>query len=178
MAGWHDFYEMIGGVAATLLGLLFVSVSLNAEIILGQAHRGSRRLAEQAFQNYLAVVIVALLVLFPTISRSGFAQTVLAAVAIWGGWAITRLVQSVRHPPPNQSLLRTVRRHLPALIGFGMLGYGAAVMLLTRDDVSGLLAAANLVLLISATVVSWELLVQVASEKFAATHPGKEKRDP
>jgi hypothetical protein len=27
--GWHDFYLMIGTAAATLVGLLFVSLSLN-----------------------------------------------------------------------------------------------------------------------------------------------------
>jgi len=34
LSEWHDFYLLTGTAAATLLGLLFVAVSLNAEIIL------------------------------------------------------------------------------------------------------------------------------------------------
>ncbi len=41
MQSWQQFYEMIGGAGATLLGLLFVSVSLNAEQILGPTHKHS-----------------------------------------------------------------------------------------------------------------------------------------
>jgi hypothetical protein len=28
--GWHDFYMMIGTASATLVGLLFIAISLNA----------------------------------------------------------------------------------------------------------------------------------------------------
>ncbi len=85
MQGWHDFYEMIGGAAATLLGLLFVSVSLNAEIILGPAHRHSKRLAEQAFQNYLCVLLVSLLVAFPGISMLSLGNAMFWATVVWSG---------------------------------------------------------------------------------------------
>src|SRR5580698_10174066 len=72
MNAWHEFYDVVAGVAATLLGLLFVSVSLNAEAILGSGNKHSKRLAEQAFQNYLGVLVIALLVLIPGISEKDF----------------------------------------------------------------------------------------------------------
>jgi hypothetical protein len=46
---WSGFYTVIAGAAATLLGLLFVAVSINATAILNEADGNSRRLAEQAF---------------------------------------------------------------------------------------------------------------------------------
>jgi hypothetical protein len=70
MKEWLEFYSVIGGSAATLLGLLFVAVSMNAAAILGKAHENSKRLAEQAFQNYLAVMLVSLLAIFPTLDIS------------------------------------------------------------------------------------------------------------
>jgi hypothetical protein len=166
MAGWHDFYQMLGGTAATLLGLLFVSVSLNAETILGEHHQHSRRLAEQAFQSYLAVVFISLMVFFPNISVDGFAQALLWVTGIWGGWTIIRFTQVVRNPPPNSSLLRALRRYLPSLIGFALLFAAGFAMLFLHENETITCGVAMLLLLLTATVVSWELLVQIAAERY------------
>ncbi len=31
LESWHDFYIVLGGASATLVGLLFIAISLNAE---------------------------------------------------------------------------------------------------------------------------------------------------
>jgi hypothetical protein len=54
---------VISSASAALLRLLFVSISINAPATLGEGQDHSRRLAEQAFQNYLAVLMVAQLAL-------------------------------------------------------------------------------------------------------------------
>jgi hypothetical protein len=169
MAGWHDFYQMVGATAATLLGLLFVSVSLNAEIILGPEHMHSRRIAEQAFQSYLAVVFVSLMVFFPRISVEGFAQSLLWFAGIFGGWTIIRAVQVVRNPPPGRSVFRSLRRYIPSLIGFAML-FLAGVEMFLHNDESITCGIAVLLLLASATLVSWELLINIAAERYGSQH--------
>jgi hypothetical protein len=70
MQGWLEFYAVTAGAAATLLGLLFVAVSINATVILGEAREDSKRLVEQAFQNYLAVLLVSLLAIVPALTTS------------------------------------------------------------------------------------------------------------
>ncbi|HEV2650000.1 MAG TPA: hypothetical protein VGU69_01980 [Rhizomicrobium sp.] len=170
MAGWHDFYQMIGATAATLLGLLFVSVSLNAETIMGPEHVHSRRIAEQAFQSYLALVFVSLMVFFPRISVEGFAQSLLWFAGIFGGWTIIRTVQVVRHPSPGQSMIRSLRRYLPSLIGFAMLFLAGLEMLFMHNDESITCGVASMLLLGSATVVSWELLINIAAERYGPHH--------
>jgi hypothetical protein len=62
---WVDFYTVSGAAAASLLGLLFVAVSINAAESLGPGAGNSGRFAEQAFQNYLATLIISLLSLMP-----------------------------------------------------------------------------------------------------------------
>src|ERR1700722_14356573 len=42
-----------GGSAATLLGLLFVAVSIHVSTARDGMHQDSKRLGEQSFQNYL-----------------------------------------------------------------------------------------------------------------------------
>jgi len=56
MQAWSQFYAAMAGASAALLGLLFVVVSINAPAALGPEEAVSRRLAEQAFQNYLTVL--------------------------------------------------------------------------------------------------------------------------
>ncbi len=60
MQPWSQFYATIAASSAALLGLLFVVVSINAPAALGAHAILSRRLTEQAFQNYLAVMMVSL----------------------------------------------------------------------------------------------------------------------
>ena len=98
MQGWFGFYAAIGGFAATLLGLLFVAVSINAAAILGNAHENSKRLAEQAFQNYLAVMMVALLAIFPTLEISTLGFATLAVTAVWAAWVLIRSYLTLMRP--------------------------------------------------------------------------------
>jgi len=168
MSGASEFYQMIGATAATLIGLLFVSMSLNAETILGDDHKHARRLAEQAFQNYLAVLFVSLMDFFPHIGSVAFGQTLICAAAIWGSWTITRFFQVVRAPPAGYSLVRALRRYIPPLIGFAMLFVVGLETAFQKRDESTTCAIAILLLLLSATIVSWELLVQIAAEKYTS----------
>ena len=52
--------------------------------------------------------------------------------------------------------------HLTSLIGFGMLLFAALRMALNWGDDYNWLAASTLVLMFSATTVSWELLTRIA----------------
>ncbi len=62
--GWHDFYLMIGTAAATLIGLLFVSLSLNVDVITREANADLRVLATQTFTSFI-VLMFAVLFLIP-----------------------------------------------------------------------------------------------------------------
>ena len=42
LKGWHDFYLLVGTAGATLLGLLFVAVSLGRGFLTKERQRGTR----------------------------------------------------------------------------------------------------------------------------------------
>jgi hypothetical protein len=155
----------IAAASAALLGLLYVVVSINAAAALGPGEPVSRRLTEQAFQNYLAVLMVALLSLFAGISTVVFGAVTLAATASWSIWVIIRFAQTVMQGGERRAWLGAVRRHLSSLIGFGMLLSAALRMALGWGEDYNWLAASTLVLLFSATAVSWELLNRFARRK-------------
>jgi hypothetical protein len=171
---WQQFYEMLGGAGATLLGLLFVAVSLNAELILSDAHQHSRRLAEQAFQNYLAVLVVSLFVEMPGYGPKQFGFTLLILSGVWGAWALWRLRATIFHPFASGQRTAPRRRYIATLAGFGMLVF-AAYRMMYGGEYAIYVAMGTLMLLISATIASWELLVKVAEERYRG--PGGPTQD-
>ncbi len=162
MQPWSQFYATIAAASAALLGLLFVAVSINAPAALGANAISSRRLTEQAFQNYLAVMMVSLLALFPDMSVNSFGRVTLYATAVWSAWVVIRFFQTITQRLDWRSRIRALRRHISSLIGFAMLLVSALRMALNRGESFDWFAAAVLVLLFSATTVSWELLRQLA----------------
>ncbi len=162
MQAWSQFYAAMAGASAALLGLLFVVVSINAPAALGSDEAVSQRLTEQAFQNYLAVLMVSLLALFADISATVFSWVTLAATASWSVWVVVRFVQVIIAHGERRFWLVGVRRHLSSLIGFGILLFAALRMAMNWGDEYNWLAASTLVLMFSATTVSWELLTRIA----------------
>jgi hypothetical protein len=162
---WFQFYSVIGGAAAALLGLLFVAVSINANAVLNQVHGDSRRLAEQAFQNYITVLSVSLVALFPSLTLSEFSFLTLGLTVISGIWALVRLYWALVQRNHDGSRRLSLGRQVLSLIGFGMLIFAALHMALHRGSSLNLLAGSTIVLLVAATKASWELLIRVAGEK-------------
>ena len=167
MGAWANFFEMTGGAAATLLGLLFVSASVNAKAILSDAHRSSRRLAEQAFQNYLVILIVSLGAMLPRAALWGFGDFILGASAIWAVWVVIRMSQAFHEGTRSGSPFKLARRYTASVIGFGMLVYSGAGISFQHRDLLDYTAIGILILLISATIVSWELLLAIAGARGA-----------
>ena len=165
MQAWFDFYAVIGAAAATLTGLLFVAVSMNVAAALRKGPQGSRRLAEQAFQNYLAVLMVSLLALFPDMSLLTFGRTALLVTATWTVWVLVHLYQAAAEPSVHETRLMALRRHLSTMIGFGLLIYSAAGMAWNGKDMRDTLAGACIVLLFSATEKAWGLLNRIAARQ-------------
>ena len=168
MQAWSTFYATIGAASATLLGLLFVAVSVNAVAALGAGDRLTSAMTEQAFQNYLAVLLVALLALFPDLSPQTFGIVALLALASRGAWLAIRLYQIARLAAPRRLTIHAARRHLTSVLGFALLLIATFSMARGRTDDYHTLASATIVLLFSATTVSWELLRRIANRDASA----------
>jgi hypothetical protein len=163
LAGWHDLYVTVGAAAATLVGLLFVGLSLHIRVVV--AHTEVRSLARMTLTAFFVVVLVATAMLQPTDST--------IVVADWlAGIAVVRLVLTVKPlrdglaPGRGRALgLRTITAR------FGVTGLAFASLFAC----AGLLAAGRtidglellLVIVVLLLVVSvrntWDLLVTVAA---------------
>ena len=142
------------------MGLLFVAISVNGTDTLKPGQ--SRHLAEQAFQNYVTVLTVSLLALFPEITRATFGRVTLFVTAVSVLWMLVRLYRIVTGPGAR---LAALRRHVSSLIGFGILLVAAAAMAAWGWDERDWFAAGTIVMLLGATNVSWDFLTGLAARR-------------
>jgi len=66
---WHEYYILSGTAAATLMGLLFVSLSLHVETLRESSRNHASVMARSAFVSFLMVMFVSLLMLSPAVAR-------------------------------------------------------------------------------------------------------------
>ena len=164
MQAWAGFFTTIATASATLLGLLFVAISVNAAESLGAGHDDTHRLAEQGFANYFAVLLVSLVALFPGIPSAALGMTTLGLTVGGSIWVLIRFWQSIRDATRSESGISSARRHAVSVVGFMMLVY-AAIRIgfgqMTEAD-SSIFASALIVLLAAATLASWRLLLRLS----------------
>jgi hypothetical protein len=69
---WRDFYMLTGSASATLVGLIFVAVTLHIDVI-AEAKKSSdiRMLAEEIFINFLIILSFAFIFLIPSDTPTG-----------------------------------------------------------------------------------------------------------
>jgi hypothetical protein len=99
--GWHDFYLMIGTAAATLVGLLFVALSLNVDVIARQENADLQALAGQAFTSFIDLAIFAVLFLIPDQGRLGLGLPLIGVGGYGLYLTLGRFLKS-RHMPQRR----------------------------------------------------------------------------
>ena len=164
-AGWHDFYLTIGAASASLIGLLFVALSLNLDAITETSSEDLRALGEQAFNSFSLVLLIALLFLIPTNDPATYGVA-FVALAIGGAYRMLRRAPAVWRGRQRDRLGEGVvwRFVLPAAALVGLLASGVGLLV---DQPSALywLVAVIIGLLMSAARSSWDLLVKVGETR-------------
>lgn len=77
IAAWRDFYMLTAGAAATLLGLLFVAVSLNLRLFSDPVRPRLRAEAADTFGGFLYLVLMPLILVAPDPHPAGLAWPLL-----------------------------------------------------------------------------------------------------
>lgn len=156
---WHDFYIMIGTAAATLMGLLFVSLSLNADLITRQENADLRVLAGQTFTSFICVLMFAVLFLIPRQGPMGLGLPLLGIDAI-GLVATVRRFIGARHSPRRAWGRGSValRYAIPAVC-FAALLVIAVSVLMSRTDGLYWLVPVMIMLIWDASLNAWHLLL-------------------
>ena len=156
---WQTFYGTIATSASALVGLLFVALSLNAAILIRAESAGLRVLAQQTFSTFVIIIGFSLMFLIPDTTPVGLGLP-LFCLAVVGLVSSTRAIGPVLRAKRLWSILRDhVGLKLIGLICMLIL----AVIIIAAGDAGILywLVAPMMILLISATLHVWSLLVGI-----------------
>ena len=158
---WHDFYVLVGTASATLVGLMFVAVSIGTSIFNEQRSAGVTAFITPTVTHFAAVLFACLLGTIPTHTWYTLGG-LLGAGALAGSVYSARLVVQmiIRHRFNVDMSDRLFYSFLP-LVGY-LLALIAAVLLCTRAAVSAdLIAAAVLTLLFGGIRNAWDMMVWI-----------------
>lgn len=164
---WRDFYLLSGTAAATLLGLLFVAVSIHMEVIVRDDAAHLRLLAREAFYSFMFVLLLSLLMLVP----DNHARPMGVTLAALGAMRLVLLVigqKTARASIGHGFTRRHVRRRILPAIAAAVLLIISGVMLAVRTDVPDALAflvSTCALLLVTATASAWDLIMRVGEAR-------------
>lgn len=71
--GWHDFYLIIGGGAAGLMGLMFVVVTLSPRVIATRGARGIRTFVTPTVVFFTSALVISALMSLPHLGPTALA---------------------------------------------------------------------------------------------------------
>lgn len=161
IAGWHDFYLMIGTAAATLVGLLFVSLSLNVDVITRKANGDLRVLAAETFNSFLCVLLFAVLFLIPDQGPMGLGLPLLGI----GGYGLLRTVawlfEARRMQPRAWGKSDVAQRFVIPTLCFGALVIIAISVLESQTRGLYWLIPVMIMLIVTASSNAWHLLLRL-----------------
>lgn len=165
VSGWHDFYIVAGTASATLVGLLFVGLSLHLRIVVTTSE--VRSLARVTLANFGAVLIVALFMVIPQGSSAVGSQLIGAGIVslVIAGPSLVGAVRS-----RDWSFQMNLVQRLRVTLRFGLSGLGylvlivAGILLLASSfsTAFALLLITTVGLLVISLRNTWDLLVTVA----------------
>jgi hypothetical protein len=168
---WHDFYMIVGTAAASLVGLLFVGLSLHLRVVV--THPDVKALARITLASLGLTMVVALFMVIPESGDSSSTGWNLVGAGIFGFVLIGR---------PLVAGIRSSRRALSfghLMLRFGLTGATFAavlvggIILLGGNYQVGLswFVGASVALLVGALRNSWDLLVSVGDATMSHEEP-------
>jgi hypothetical protein len=159
--GWHDFYMMAGAAATTLVGLLFVSMSINLDLVAHEENADLRELAIQTFTNFLNIIIISLLFLIPNQDHIGLG---LPLIGVSGSGLYITVIQFLKVLRSSFQIWgrNDLARHFvtPVICYLVMTIVGITVLFEQTGSLYWLVPT-MITLIINASVNSWDLLLHL-----------------
>jgi hypothetical protein len=164
VVAWSTFYFTLAAVSGTLLGLLFVAISLNITSLRESKFADLRNMGNQTYVNYLLILLSSLVFLIPHQTPAGVGLPLLAFALIGLTLTIHQVRQFKRnpeHPITSAYIHRPVfmlQIAFVSLVCFGLIALMALLTLLEQPvGVYGVIVPI-FVLIFAATQTTWDFL--------------------
>ena len=168
LIGWQNFYMLAGASAASLIGLLFVAVSMHIDTIVSlQKTEAVRALADQTFRNLIMILSFAFIFTIPNSTQegTGVALFILGLMGFWRTiWLWTKFgrlskIHILKADQLMQGLLIPNTICYLVLIGISISLFRGSV------DTLNWMVLVVIYLTIAALISAWTLMVLLAEAK-------------
>ena len=161
---WHDFYLLMGGASATLMGLTFVAVTLGPDVIAARASGAVRAFVTPIVAFFATVLVVSVVLLIPLLMPAAAS----ALLALTGATGLIYI--------PSTNAQAEWRKNkfgiddwiwyigLP-LLGYAVILFSAVAWWRTLVWAPYAIAAAILCLLLAGIRDAWDLVIALALER-------------
>jgi len=166
LAHWHEFYLMAGTAAVTLVGLLFVALSLHLDALLHDTRAHLVAHARQTLLSFTYVLFVSLLFLAPDTPVRVLGMTLVAFTVVMGSITLRMSGGAVFRGGSRDMDALYRRRTATMLLGYAICGACGAWMVIKRNPyVAHYMIGGIFALLGNAAGASWDLLIHVGRLK-------------
>jgi hypothetical protein len=156
MNDWLTAYSTVAEVAATMTGLLFVSVSVKLTAVSDETRRWMLFIAKRSFLDFLAVLAVALMFLVPAASYEVMGWVILGLGVVRVAWHISHWRKQSKLTLPDARPGASVISMAATLV----LVVAGVAMLLAWPHAAKLTYVAAMLLLFDACHNAWRLLTR------------------
>ncbi len=159
IAQWQTFYLMVGTASATLIGLLFVAVSIHIDDFHRKSSADLHSFAALTFNCFFYVLLISILFLVPKLSSWGLGipLLLLSGLGLANMAVQQHRIQTSRLKHSDQSM--AAKFNVPILSLSALLVIAIGILLQAAYSLYGLIVAI-ISLLIAASQNAWSLLVQ------------------
>lgn len=169
IVAWQPYFTTLAAAGATLVGLLFVALSLQVGILRDEGKTNLHRLAQHTFGDFVQVLFIGVFYVVPVPAPTFFGMATLLIVVMALPELAKRFLLAWRDR--NHALHRShiMRRLGLSLIGRGLLALGGLGLLLQHADHEQIsqdlmfVFSGSVSLLISGLRNAWFLLLQEQS---------------
>ncbi len=166
MHEWQTFYFMVGGASATLIGLMFVAVSLGADLPAATDAAGVNTFVTPMLIHFGSVLTISAVMLIPTFRLISLGITLLIVGAIFTVYSLWIRWQFMHHPSsPNYSKSDWKWYVYFPIVGDVLVMTTAVGLLAGSIDSLDLLVVAVAILLVVSVRNTWDLMIWIAQDR-------------
>lgn len=168
LRSWQNFYFMAGGTAATLIGLMFVALSLGMGIISSEITEEMKAFVTPSVLYFVSVLLIACAMLVPLYSPPALALMLFGGGLIGLYWSIPFVRKLIQVAKKNQDFnwMDWLAQVILPVVNYALLLVVALLLVIDEWSLAFIgLWATSILLLISAISNTWSLVVWVVEQK-------------
>ncbi len=158
IARWQTFYFAVGGISATLAGLVFVAIALHFQRFQQEENIPLREWSTYTVIHFAQVILISIVCLIPDQTPLGTGLPLIAG-SLYGLYVfITGLMYILRHRPTIHIYSWGVYFIAPA-IAYGLMAWIAVSLLVGQTQILPLMVLVVAVLLLLGGHNAWRLVL-------------------